>query len=445
MTCAPVSGSTFPVGVTTVNCSATDGAEQFGGIVHRDRHELRADDHRPGAADGRGVRRDRLERQLHSGADRDRSAGRLARAELLARLGLALPARNDDGDLHGHGQRRRLRHGVVRRRRSRHDATRRDPAARRRRHHRHACCRRRTRGSRNSSPVVFAADLVGVALFQSNMPPLLPLGVHTITFTAVDAAGNVGAASATIELRAPVPGQPTPPPTPPAARVPPSNVAGLRARPLDGALQLEWRAATNASRYVVTRSDRAGASSVAYDGRATTFVDRGLVNGEEYRYVVVTYDAAGLRSVGVAVVAVPARPVLSTPRHGATISRPPLLTWRSVPGATYYNLQLLRISAERLQHEGAERMAGQEPVPAASNVAVRRKDAAAGRRNVRVVRVGGPRVASRGEVQPAARLEPLHRQARNALAACTCGGTESFPHARRRRRDSNPRRRIVPP
>jgi hypothetical protein len=194
--------------------------------------------------------------------------------------------------------------------------------------------------------VASAADLVGVVLFQSNMPPLLPLGVHTITFTAVDAAGNVGAASATIELRAPVAGQPTPPATPPAARVPPANVAGLRARPLDGAVQLEWRAAANASRYIVTRADRAGASNAVYDGRATTFVDRGLVNGEEYRYVVVTYDAAGLRSVGVAVVAVPAQPVLSAPRHGAAVTRPPLLAWRSVPGATYYNAQLLRIAAD---------------------------------------------------------------------------------------------------
>ena len=180
---------------------------------------------------------------------------------------------------------------------------------------------------------------------MSNAPPFLPVGVSAVTFTAVDAAGNIGTASATIELRPPVPGQPLPPPPAPTApRVPPANVAGLRARPFDGAVQLEWRAATNATRYVVTRSDRAGATSLVYDGRATTFVDRGLANGAEYRYVVITYDAAGLRSVGVAVVAVPARPILSTPKHGAIISRPPLLKWSSVSGATYYNLQLLRIS-----------------------------------------------------------------------------------------------------
>ena len=75
-------------------------------------------------------------------------------------------------------------------------------------------------------------------------------------------------------------------------------------------------------------------------------MDRGLVNGAEYRYVVITYDAAGLRSVGVAVVAVPARPLLRSPKHGASVSRPPLLTWFGVSGATYYNVQLLRISAD---------------------------------------------------------------------------------------------------
>jgi len=191
-----------------------------------------------------------------------------------------------------------------------------------------------------------AADLVGVVKLESNVPAFLPLGVSAITFTATDEAGNVGAASATIELRVPVAGQPAPPAAPPVVRVPPANVAGLRTRPLAGAVQLEWRAAANASRYVVSRSDRAGVSNVVYDGRATTFVDRGLVDGEEYRYVVVTYDAAGLRSIGVAVVAVPAQPVLSTPKHGAAVSRPPLLTWRTVPGATYYNAQLLRIAAD---------------------------------------------------------------------------------------------------
>jgi hypothetical protein len=192
-----------------------------------------------------------------------------------------------------------------------------------------------------------AVDLVGVVRLESNAPPIFPLGLSTVTFTAVDAAGNAGGASATIELRPPLPGQPLPPASPPpAVRVPPANVADLRVRPIDGGAWLEWRAAPRATRYVVNRSDRAGATRSVYDGPARSFIDRGLVNGQEYRYVVVSYDAAGLRSVGVAVVAVPARPILVSPAHGAGVSRPPLLTWRRVSGATYYNLQLLRVSAD---------------------------------------------------------------------------------------------------
>ena len=191
-----------------------------------------------------------------------------------------------------------------------------------------------------------AADLVGVVRLESNAPPIFPLGTSAVTFTAVDAAGNVGAASATIEFRAPVPGQSPPPAAaPPAPRVPPANVADLRARAIDGGVWLEWRPAATATRYVVTRSDRGGAASPVYDGQATAFIDRGLVNGAEYRYVVVSYDAAGLRSVGVAVSAVPALPVLVSPGHGSAVSRPPLLTWRRIPGATYYNVQLFRVSA----------------------------------------------------------------------------------------------------
>jgi hypothetical protein len=188
-----------------------------------------------------------------------------------------------------------------------------------------------------------ASDLVGVVRFESNAAPIFPLGPSVVTFTAVDAAGNVGAASATIDLRPPVPGQPPPPP--PAVRVPPANVADLRVRPIDGGVWLEWRAAPAATRYVVTRSDRGGAARSVYDGRATSFVDRGLVNGEEYRYVVVSYNADGFRSVGVAVVAVPDRPTLVSPGHGAAVSKPPVLTWRRVSRATYYNLQLFRVSA----------------------------------------------------------------------------------------------------
>ena len=402
MSCSPASGSTFPIGVTPVNCSAADSrSNSSAGFVLGDGHGLRSDDHRPGqqtveASDAGGSNVNFVPAPTANDAQEGALVPVCSRAS-----GSRFPigtttvtcTATDGGGASATGS-----FDVVVR-----DTTppvvippldtvvvtdtllsSADPRIAR------------------FIAAAFAADLVGVVRLESNVPAFLPLGVSAVTFTATDAAGNVGAASATIELRLPVAGQPAPPAAPPVARVPPANVAGLRARPLAGAVQLEWRAAANASRYVVTRSDRAGASNVVYDGRATTFVDRGLVDGEEYRYVVVTYDAAGLRSVGVAVVAVPAQPVLGTPKHGAAVSRPPLLTWRRVPGATYYNAQLLRIAADG----SSTKVLSAWPVKNRFQLVERggtQADAAVVRRNVRVVRVGGARFASRAELQPAAR------------------------------------------
>ena len=239
-------------------------------------------------------------------------------------------------------------------------------------------------------------------------------------------------------------GQPLPPPPAPAvARVPPANVAGLRARPFDGAVQLEWRTVTNATRYVVMRSDRAGASSLVYDGRATTFVDRGLVNGEEYRYVVVTYDAAGLRSVGVAVVAVPARPVLSTPKHGAAVSRPPLLTWRALRRQVLQRAAAPHLGRRR-RHEGAQ------PWPVKNRFQLRRTWRYAGKTQrltpgtyewyVWAGWVREPHRTTAGCSAGAASPSSPRRASDDAS-----WGNQRSPTVSRRRRDSNPRRRIVPP
>ena len=94
-----------------------------------------------------------------------------------------------------------------------------------------------------------------------------------------------------------------------------------------------------------------------YDGRATTFVDRGLFDGEEYRYVVVTYDAAGLRSVGVAVIAVPAQP---GPQHAET--RRSCIEASAADVAARSRRHVLQRAAAPcrsrwLQHEGAQRVA----------------------------------------------------------------------------------------
>ena len=81
---------------------------------------------------------------------------------------------------------------------------------------------------------------------------------------------------------------------------------------------------------------------VVYTGTKTTFTDRGLVNGTEYRYVVVAENAAGNQSAGVAIVVAPRRDLLRSPKNGARLKKAPRLVWAPDAEASYYNAQLLR-------------------------------------------------------------------------------------------------------
>jgi len=84
-----------------------------------------------------------------------------------------------------------------------------------------------------------------------------------------------------------------------------------------------------------------GDEVVVYTGTASSYVDRGLQNGVEYRYVVMAVDAAGNHSAGVAAVIVPRRNLLKSPKDGAKLRKAPKLTWVVDAQAQYYNAQLL--------------------------------------------------------------------------------------------------------
>lgn len=195
-----------------------------------------------------------------------------------------------------------------------------------------------------------AADLVDPnPVLHVDAPLFFPLGPTVVTYTAIDGSGNRDSETTTITIvPPPPPGQR--PPTPPPDDPPPANVTSLRARPGNALMRLSWTAPRDADvvRYAAFRSERTGLVVQVYGGAATGFVDRGLVNGVEYRYVVVAYDRAGHRSVGVAVLATPRQPMLLAPRDGARVARGTLFSWRRVAGARYYNFQLFRVvGAER--------------------------------------------------------------------------------------------------
>jgi hypothetical protein len=194
-----------------------------------------------------------------------------------------------------------------------------------------------------------ATDIVDPApVVTENAPPFIPVGTHGIIFTARDASGNATSREVTL-IVLPQPPAGTPPlPVPPAPR-PPANVRNLAAKSLDRAVRLTWVVPAGAREVVVTRSENEGTSTasrrqegqIVYRGSGSSFVDRGLTNGVEYRYVVVTVDAAGNQSAGIAVVVVPRRDRLKTPKDGARLRKAPKLVWAADPEASYYNAQLL--------------------------------------------------------------------------------------------------------
>jgi hypothetical protein len=138
--------------------------------------------------------------------------------------------------------------------------------------------------------------------------------------TCRDVAGNTGAASLALNYDA----------TPPAS--PRVEVA-----PGDRRVAVKWSGSDQAE---ITRL-HGGEAVVIYRGGGGAHTDTGLKNEERYRYVVTLIDQAGNRASS-ETVAVPTASPLITPSANVKLSAPPLLTWRKVRRASYYNVQLHR-------------------------------------------------------------------------------------------------------
>jgi hypothetical protein len=121
----------------------------------------------------------------------------------------------------------------------------------------------------------------------------------------------------------------------------PPAIERLRLASLDGAVSLRWRV-SGAAVVRVTRSPGIGgaATSTVYSGRSPAFADRRVENYVRYRYAVTAVDEAG--NEGTRTAHATPRPALFAPRPGARVSTggAPLLRWRPVPSARYYNVQL---------------------------------------------------------------------------------------------------------
>ena len=192
-----------------------------------------------------------------------------------------------------------------------------------------------------------------------NAPRVFPLGQTVVTFTARDGAGNRSSRSSTVTLARLAAAGTAPPAAPPAAapqqpaaadRTPPGDVRNVRTRVGNRLVSLRWMPPADGdfARVLITRSRNGGAERAVYQGAGRRFRDRKVRNGIPYRYLLISFDRAGNRSAGVARVVLPKALMLFAPRVGATVRRPPLLAWRPVRGARYYNVQLFRGSRKVL-------------------------------------------------------------------------------------------------
>jgi HYR domain-containing protein len=180
----------------------------------------------------------------------------------------------------------------------------------------------------------------------ANSPPFFPVGTTTVIFTATDASGNKSTASAKLTvLPKPEPGTTPPPLPPPSDNKPPGNVQSVVGKGGDGRASFKWTNPTDADfdHTQITRTTNltSTAGTVVYSGKGTTYTDRGLQNGSEYRYVIASVDKSGNKSAGVAIVVVPKKAFLKTPADGARLKQiPKRFVWLADPKAAYYNLQL---------------------------------------------------------------------------------------------------------
>ena len=148
-----------------------------------------------------------------------------------------------------------------------------------------------------------------------------------VTGTCRDRAGNVTPASFALKYDA----------TPPA-------LGAFSVKPANRKAHLRWKAPEDAASVQLVRAPglKGAAESAVFTGTALAqgYVDRGLHPGRNYVYRLTAADAAGNQASKT--LEFLARGPLLFPAPGEHVSKPPLLVWEKVRGATYYNVILVR-------------------------------------------------------------------------------------------------------
>jgi hypothetical protein len=149
-------------------------------------------------------------------------------------------------------------------------------------------------------------------------------GDESVTGTCHDNAGNASAPN-TFKLKY----DSTPP-----------KLETVAAAPLDKGAELSWKVSSDAVDVQVMRMGPAGSTPVKlYDGkRISKWTVKKLRNGNHYKFSVVATDIAG--NAITRTIAVTPQAALYAPKLNAVVHGRPMLRWRSVKKASYYNVQL---------------------------------------------------------------------------------------------------------
>ena len=150
-------------------------------------------------------------------------------------------------------------------------------------------------------------------------------------------------------------------------------------------------------------------STIVYRGNGAAFVDKTVKAGIRYRYEISVADLAGnvtTKAVMAEAAGAKKSTALLAPATGSVVKAPPLLRWKAVKGATFYNVQLYRNGRKLLS-----------TWPGAAKLKLARTWTYGGKRyrlatgRLQVVRLGRPGHARETRLRKGARLEHVHRQA----------------------------------
>ncbi len=116
--------------------------------------------------------------------------------------------------------------------------------------------------------------------------------------------------------------------------------ASIQQTPGNRRVDLSWSLPPDANSVLVVRAQQgsSAAPKLVYAGTRRSFVDKKLVNGAKYGYTITDFDQAG-NQTSTTLRAIPTASSLR-PFVGSVVGSPPLLTWKKVKRARYYNVQL---------------------------------------------------------------------------------------------------------